>query len=86
MDSLQAYINFEVVAFCLIIGGNIKSSRLNNNVIPFLLMVIGAIISLMINGLNTNAVLVGVYSAWISTGIHSTGNGVRKLYRDDEKY
>lgn len=82
MDVLNNYIDIQVVAFCLLFGNLIKNSRLNNNAIPFLLMFVGVATSFLIKGFTTNAVLIGLYSAWVSTGIHSTGKGVRNLYSD----
>lgn len=84
MDVLQNYIDVQVVAFCLLFGNVIKNTKnINNNSIPFLLMIIGAVISIFIRGLAPENLLIGIYSAWISTGIHSTQSGVRKLYREE---
>lgn len=82
MEVLQSYIDIQVVAFCLLFGSYIKNTRLNNNVIPFLLTFIGVVISFMLKGFTSESILIGIYSAWVSTGIHSTGNGIKKLYKE----
>lgn len=84
MEVLSGFVDIQVVAFCLLFGNVLKNTKLNNNLIPILLLFIGAIISMLLKGLSSEAALVGIYSAWISTGIHSTQSGVKKLYKEEK--
>lgn len=83
MEALNSFIDIQIVAFCLLFGNYLKNIKsLNNNIIPFLLMFVGAGVSLILRGLAPENLIVGIVSAWVSTGVHSTQSGVRKLYKD----
>ena len=79
MTELQAYIQPQIVAICLLFGSYIKTNtRIKNNHIPLILSVVGAVVAIGLNGLNFSNVLGGVISGMISVYT----NQVWKGYKD----
>ncbi|MBF0714482.1 phage holin family protein [Gemella sp. GH3] len=78
MDNLQAYINFEIVAFCLLFGKIIKDSTpIKNNLIPIILGVVGILFCIGLKQeLSFQVIITGLVSGWMSTGVHSVVKGV----------
>ena len=81
MTELQAYIQPQIVAICLLFGSYIKTNtRIKNNHIPLILSVVGAVVAIGLNGLNFSNVLGGVISGMISVYT----NQVWKGYKEDK--
>ena len=71
---LTEYFVLVVVVACLIIGYIIKHSTLfkwvNNNDIPVILAVVGAILNPIVSGLSVETVVYGALMGLASTGCH----------------
>lgn len=79
-------VNVQLVIVLLVIGAVLKHliSKLDNSIIPIILVCGGIVISLIINykGLPDNwfdSVVVGCVSAAAAIGLHSTGKSVYEL-------
>lgn len=81
MDNLQAYINVEIVAFCLLVGKIVKDSTpIKNNLIPIVLGFVGIIFCIGLKQeLSFQVIITGLVSGWMSTGVHSVAKGVNDL-------
>lgn len=70
--------HFTVVVFlaCLIIGYIIKHAsflqKINNNDIPLILAIVGAILNVIVIGMTVDAVVYGAFMGLASTGLHQT--------------
>lgn len=73
-------INESVVTLLLLIGKMIKSSsfcnKIPNDIIPFILIGVGVICTLCVEGINTNSILNGVMSALTAIGTHQAGKTI----------
>lgn len=74
LNFLQDYLVPVIVVACLVVGYLIKSTpvfdSVANNYIPLVVIVLGAILGALINGLTVEAVVYGAVSGIASTGMH----------------
>ena len=78
MEELTTLISPLLVALCLLFGNTIKYSlpKINNRYIPLILALLGGILSIVLNGLTTQNILIGVVSGLASTGLHQVHKGI----------
>ncbi|MGF2169118.1 phage holin family protein [Enterococcus casseliflavus] len=71
---LQEYLVPVIVVACLVVGYLIKTTpvfaAVANGYIPLIVIVLGAILGLIINGLTVEAIVYGAVSGIASTGMH----------------
>ena len=69
---LTEYLSIVVVGICLCVGYIIKNSLdfIPNKYIPLIMGVLGLVINILINGINAETILVGLFSGLASTGLH----------------
>lgn len=71
---LNEYFVTVVVLACLVVGYIIKHStfckRINNDDIPAILAVIGALVNVLKGGLSVDTVVLGAFMGLASTGLH----------------
>ena len=71
---LTEYFVLVVVVACLVIGYIIKHATflkwINNNDIPVILAVVGAVLNPIVSGLSVEAVVYGALMGLASTGFH----------------
>ncbi len=81
MNELQAYINPQIVAMCLLFGSYVKTNtQIRNNHIPLILGIIGAVIAIGLNGLSFLNILGGIISGMVSVWT----NQVWKNYKEEK--
>jgi len=78
MENIQNFLNPVVIGLCLLIGNTLKSSipKLPNQYIPLVLGLIGVVLSVTLNGLSTNNILIGLVSGLSATGAHQVYKGL----------
>lgn len=73
---LNEYFVTVVVVACLVVGYIIKHAsflkKINNNDIPVILAVVGAIVNVVKGGLSVETVVYGALMGLASTGLHQT--------------
>lgn len=73
---LNEYFVTVVVVACLVVGYIIKHAsflkKINNNDIPVILAVVGAIVNVIKGGLSVETVVYGALMGLASTGLHQT--------------
>jgi hypothetical protein len=83
---LTEYFVLVVVVACLIIGYIIKHATflkwINNNDIPVILAVVGAILNPIVSGLSVETVVYGALMGLSSTGLHQA---FKKFVEKDEQ-
>lgn len=83
---LTEYFVLVVVVACLIIGYIIKHATflkwVNNNDIPVILAVVGAILNPIVSGLSVETVVYGALMGLSSTGLHQA---FKKFVEKDEQ-
>jgi hypothetical protein len=71
---LNEYFVLVVMVACLVVGYIIKHATffkwINNNDIPVILAVVGAIVNVLEGGLSTESVVYGALMGLASTGLH----------------
>lgn len=71
---LNEYFVTVVVLACLVVGYIIKHStflkKINNNDIPAILAVVGALVNVLKSGLSVDTVVLGAFMGLASTGLH----------------
>lgn len=74
--TLTEYFVLVVVVACLVVGYIIKHATffkwINNNDIPAILAVVGAIVNVLVSGLSVESVVYGALMGLASTGLHQT--------------
>lgn len=74
---LMNYANTSIVSALVLVGAFIKHNKLTakipNNYIPYILVVLGIIGSIIVNGVNLNSCICGVVSGISAVGLHQTG-------------
>ena len=80
MTELQQFISPAVVGICWLIGNTLKSSvpKLPNNYIPLALGLIGAILTVVLNGFSGQNLIIGVVSGLSATGVHQVYKGLKE--------
>lgn len=73
---LNEYFVTVVIVACLVVGYIIKHAsflkKINNNDIPVILAVVGAIVNVIKGGLSVETVVYGALMGLASTGLHQT--------------
>lgn len=73
---LSEYFVLVVMVACLVVGYIIKHATffkwINNNDIPVILAVVGAIVNPIVSGLSVESVVYGALMGLASTGLHQT--------------
>lgn len=73
---LNEYFVTVVVVACLVVGYIIKHAsflkKINNNDIPVILAVVGAVVNVIKGGLSVETVVYGALMGLASTGLHQT--------------
>ena len=73
---LTEYFVFVVMVACLVVGYIIKHATffkwVNNDNIPAILAVVGALVNLLVSGLSVESVVFGAAMGLCSTGLHQT--------------
>lgn len=73
---LNEYFVMVVMVACLVVGYIIKHATffkwINNDNIPIILAVVGAIVNTLVNGLSVESVVYGAMTGLSSTGLHQT--------------
>lgn len=83
MTELQMYINPTILAMCLLLGSHIKNAtRLKNQYIPFVLSIVGSILSIALFGLSVENFIGGMITGLSSTGLNQAYRGLKN---DDTK-
>lgn len=71
---LNEYFVVVVVLACLIVGYSIKHASffnwINNDDIPVILAVVGAIVNVIVSGVSVESVVYGAFMGMASTGLH----------------
>lgn len=71
---LQNYLVPVIVVACLTVGYTIKHTpfldKVANDYIPIIVIVLGAILGAVINGVNVESIVYGAVSGLASTGLH----------------
>lgn len=84
MNDIDVYVQLALVIVLMGTGRVIKSidvfSKIPNDTIPGILIVIGVLLSMIFNGLTLDAAATGVISALVSVGIHQTGKTGTSLF------
>ena len=74
LNVLQEHFVLVVVVACLVVGYIIKHATffkwINNNDIPVILGVFGAIVNVIVSGLSVESVVYGAVMGLASTGLH----------------
>ena len=74
LNVLQEHFVLVVVVACLVVGYIIKHATffkwINNNDIPVILGVFGAIVHVIVSGLSVESVVYGAVMGLASTGLH----------------
>lgn len=74
LNVLQEHFVLVVVVACLVVGYIIKHATffkwINNNDIPVILGVFGAIVNAIVSGLSVESVVYGAVMGLASTGLH----------------
>ena len=74
LNILTEYFVLVVLVACLVVGYIIKHATflkwINNNDIPVILAVVGAIINPLVSGLSVESVVFGALTGLASTGFH----------------
>ena len=86
MENIQNFLNPVIIGLCLLIGNTLKSSipKLPNQYIPLVLGVIGVVLSVTLNGLSANNILVGLFSGLSATGAHQVYKGLVDKKEDSQ--
>lgn len=81
MENIQNFLNPVIIGLCLLIRNTLKSSipKLPNQYIPLVLGLIGVVLSVVLNGLNANNILIGLVSGLSATGAHQVYKGFKEL-------
>ena len=87
--NLTNYFVVVVVVACLVVGYIIKHSTflkfINNNDIPVILAVIGALLNAFVSGLSVESIVYGAVMGLASTGMHQAfKNFVENTQNDAE--
>ena len=73
---LNEYLVVVVVLACLVVGYIIKHASffkwINNDDIPVILAVVGAIVNVLVSGLSVETVVYGAFMGLASTGLHQS--------------
>ena len=73
---LNDYFVLVVVLACLIVGYAIKHASffkwINNDDIPIILAIVGAIVNLFVSGISIESVIFGAFMGMASTGLHQS--------------
>lgn len=73
-NMLTEHFVLVVVLACLVIGYIIKHatflSKINNNDIPVILAVVGAVLNTIVSGLSVESIVYGAVMGLASTGLH----------------
>lgn len=67
-----------LVAALYVIGIFLKNSKIKDNIIPWVLLVIGIVFSLIIDGLNATSILEGIICSFCAIGTN-------QLYKQTKK-
>ena len=80
MENIQNFLNPVVIGLCLLIGNTLKSSipKLPNQYIPLVLGLIGVVLSVTLNGLSVNNIIIGLISGLSATGAHQVYKGFKE--------
>lgn len=82
-------VNESVVILLLSIGKFLKSTsyckKIPNDIIPFILIGIGIICTLCIEGIDTNSILNGIMSALTAIGTHQAGKTIYNSIDNNEE-
>lgn len=74
LNFLQEYLVPVIVVACLVVGYAIKSTpvfeAVANSYIPLIVIVLGAVLGAIINGLTVEGIVYGAVSGIASTGMH----------------
>lgn len=74
LNMLNEYLVFVVMVACLVVGYIIKHATffkwVNNDDIPVVLAMIGAILNLFVSGFSIDSVVYGAAMGLMSTGFH----------------
>lgn len=74
LSILTEHFVLVVVVACLVVGYIIKHATffkwINNNDIPVILAILGAIVNLFVSGLSVESVVYGAVMGLASTGLH----------------
>lgn len=86
MENIQNFLNPVIIGLCLLIGNTLKSSipKLPNQYIPLVLGLIGVVLSVVLNGLNANNILIGLVSGLSATGAHQAYRGLVDKKEDSQ--
>ena len=86
MENIQNILNPVIIGLCLLIGNTLKSSipKLPNQYIPLVLGLIGVVLSVVLNGLSTNNILIGLVSGLSATGAHQAYRGLVDKKEDSQ--
>ena len=86
MENIQNFLNPVIIGLCLLIGNTLKSSipKLPNQYIPLVLGLIGVVLSVVLNGLSTNNILIGLVSGLSATGAHQAYRGLVDKKEDSQ--
>ena len=73
---LTQYFVLVVLVACLVVGYIIKHASffkwINNDDIPVILAVVGAIVNVLVSGLSVETVVYGAFMGLASTGLHQS--------------
>ena len=76
LSILNEYFVLVVMVACLVVGYIIKHATffkwINNNDIPVILAVVGAVVNPIVSGLSVETVVYGALMGLVSTGLHQT--------------
>lgn len=76
LSILNEYFVLVVMVACLVVGYIIKHATffkwINNNDIPVILAVVGAVVNPIVSGLSVETVVYGALMGLASTGLHQT--------------
>lgn len=89
LNFLQEYLVPVIVVACLVVGYLIKSTpvfaAVTNGYIPLIVIVLGAILGAIINGLTVEAIVYGAVSGIASTGMHQLFVQLLNLGSNEQK-
>lgn len=89
LNFLKEFLVPVIVVACLVVGYLIKSTpvfaAVANGYIPLIVIVLGAILGALINGLTVEAIVYGAVSGIASTGMHQLFVQLLNLSGNDQK-
>ncbi|WP_429968129.1 phage holin family protein [Enterococcus sp. AZ046] len=89
LNFLQEYLVPVIVVGCLVVGYAIKSTpvfaAVANGYIPVIVIVLGAVLGAIINGLTVEGIVYGAVSGIASTGMHQLFVQLLNLGNSEQK-